>query len=303
MAYALWHRVMKHNPANPNWPDRDRFVLSAGHASMLLYSLLHLTGYDLPLDEVKAFRQWGSATPGHPEASHTPGVEVTTGPLGAGFSMAVGMALAERWLAAHYNREGHAIVDHHTYGICSDGDLMEGVASEAASLAGTLGLGKLIFLYDDNNITIDGETHLSFTEDVGMRFEAYGWHVQKIADGNDLAAIESALSAARAESSRPSLIAVKTRIGEGSPNKAGKAAAHGSPLGADEVAATREALGWPADKPFHVPGEVRESMGAARDRGAQAEAEWNARFEAYRAAQPALAAEFERAIAGQLPEG
>lgn len=302
MAYALWHRVMKHNPANPNWADRDRFVLSAGHASMLLYSLLHLTGYDLPLDQVKAFRQWDSATPGHPEANHTPGVEATTGPLGAGFSMAVGMALAERWLAAHFNRDGHAIVDHHTYGICSDGDLMEGVASEAASLAGTLGLGKLIFLYDDNNITIDGETHLSFTEDVGARFEAYGWHVEHIADGNDLAAIEAALSAARSETSRPSLIAVKTRIGEGSPNKAGKAAAHGSPLGADEVALTREALGWPGD-PFHVPGEVRESMGAARERGAQAEAEWKARFDAYRATHPTLAAEFERAIAGQLPDG
>jgi transketolase len=303
MAYALWHRVMKHNPANPNWPDRDRFVLSAGHASMLLYSLLHLTGYDLPLEQIKAFRQWESATPGHPEASHTPGVEVTTGPLGAGFSMAVGMALAERWLAAHFNREGHAIVDHYTYGICSDGDLMEGVAAEAASLAGTLGLGKLIFFYDDNNITIDGETSLSFTEDVGQRFEAYGWHVQHVADGADLDAIESALKAARAEGSRPSLIAVKTRIGEGSPNKVGKAAAHGSPLGGDEVTLTREALGWPSNEPFHVPGEVRESMGAARERGAKAEAEWKARFDAYRGAHPALAAEFERSIAGQLPEG
>ena len=302
MAYVLWQRVMNHNPANPNWPDRDRFVLSAGHASMLLYSLLHLTGYDLPLDQVKAFRQWGSATPGHPEANHTPGVEVTTGPLGAGFSMAVGFALAERWLAARYNREDHAIVDHHTYGICSDGDLMEGVASEAASLAGTLGLGKLIFLYDDNNITIDGETHLSFTEDVGMRFEAYGWHVQHI-DGSDITAVERALQQARSETTRPSLIAAKTRIGEGSPNKVGSASAHGSPLGADEVGLTREALGWPADKSFHVPGEVREHMGTARDRGAKAESEWTNRFEAYRAAHPALAAEFERAIAGQLPEG
>ena len=302
MAYTLWAQFLRHSPANPAWVDRDRFVLSAGHASMLIYGLLHLTGYDVSLDEIKAFRQWGSSTPGHPEAGHTPGVEVTTGPLGAGFSMAVGMAIAEAWLAERYNRPGYSVVDHYTYGICSDGDLMEGVASEAASLAGTLKLGKLVFLYDDNNITIDGRASLSFTEDVGQRFEAYGWQVLR-AEGTNMEGIAAALREARADTSRPSLVIVKTRIAEGSPNKADTSGAHGSPLGADEARLTREALGWPLDKPFHIPGEVRESMGAARERGSALEAEWQTRFDAYSAAHPDLAREFKRIMAGDLPEG
>ncbi|MDZ7727154.1 MAG: transketolase [Dehalococcoidia bacterium] len=302
MGYELWTRHMKHNPANPDWPDRDRFVLSAGHASMLLYALLHLSGYPLSLDELKAFRQWESETPGHPEAGHTQGVEVTTGPLGAGFSMAVGMAIAEAYLGAYFNRDDHRVVDHYTYGICSDGDLMEGVASEAASLAGTLGLGKLIFLYDDNRVTIDGETDLSFTEDVGKRFEAYGWQVQHI-DGNDLAQVSAALESARSDQDRPSLIVARTTIGHGSPNKAGKAAAHGAPLGPDEARETKEALGWPTDAPYHVPGEVREAFGQVQERGKAAEAEWDTRFAAWAAAYPELADEWRRWQEGTLPEG
>ncbi len=302
MAYALWTRFLKHNPANPDWPDRDRFVLSAGHASMLLYSLLHLSGYDLDMDEIRRFRQWESKTPGHPESGHTPGVEVTTGPLGAGFSMAVGLAIAERWQAARYNTNGHTVVDHYTYGICSDGDLMEGVASEAASLAGTLGLGKLIFLYDDNGITIDGGTDLAFKEDVGMRFRAYGWHVEEV-DGGDVEMVTRAVDAAREDSLRPSLIIAGTRIGEGSPNKAGTAAAHGTALGEDEVQLTKDALDWPQEPAFHIPPSVQERFRQALDEGARAEAEWQERFDAFAADHPELADEFRRSHKGILPEG
>lgn len=301
MAYVLWNQFLKHNPLNPDWADRDRFVLSAGHASMLLYSLLHLTGYDLPIDELVAFRQWGSATPGHPEAGHTPGVEVTTGPLGAGFSMAVGMAIAEAWLSARFNQPGHAVVDHYTYGICSDGDLMEGVASEAASLAGTLRLGKLIFLYDDNKVTIDGATDLTFTEDVGKRFDSYGWQVLR-ADGQDTRELAAVIASAQADASRPTLVIVRTRIGEGSPNKVGKSSAHGSPLGPEEAALTRAALGWGDRPPFYVPGDVHEALDA-RATGQATEAEWGARFAAYSAAFPELAAEWQRTHSGALPEG
>jgi transketolase len=302
MAYTLWTRFLRHNPKNPAWPDRDRFVLSAGHASMLHYALLHLTGYDLGLDEIKNFRQWGSATPGHPEAGHTPGIEVTTGPLGAGFSMAVGLALAERWLAARFNRPGHTIVDHYTYGICSDGDLMEGVSAEAASLAGTLGLGKLIFLYDDNGITIDGETDLTFREDVGMRFRAYGWQVEEV-DGKDLDMVSKAIQAAQEDSFRPSLIIAHTQIGEGSPNKVGSPSAHGSPLGADEVKLTKEALGWPQEPPFLVPPEARQVFERALEQGPAEEAEWQRHFEAYAKEYPELADEWRRGLLGMLPEG
>ena len=250
MAYVLWTRFLKHNPNDPQWRNRDRFVLSAGHGSMLLYALLHLTGYDLPLDELKNFRQWGSKTPGHPENFLTPGVETTTGPLGQGLANGVGMAIAERFLAAQFNQPGFPLVDHYTYAIVSDGDLMEGISHEAASLAGHLGLGKLIYLYDDNQISIDGSTDLAFTEDVEKRFEAYGWHVQHVDDGNDLDAVAAALEQARAETGRPSLIAVQTIIGFGSPNKAGSEKAHGSPLGEDEVTLTKRNLGWPDDQFF-----------------------------------------------------
>ena len=302
MAYVLWTRFLRHNPSNPNWPDRDRFVLSAGHASMLLYSLLHLTGYDLPLEELKRFRQWGSKTPGHPERGITPGVEVTTGPLGAGFANGVGLAIAERMLAARFNRPGHEIVDHYTYAICSDGDLMEGVASEAASLAGTLRLGKLIYLYDDNGISIEGSTDLAFREDAGRRFEAYGWHVQHV-DGDDLDAIEVAIAAARAETERPSLIAVRTTIAFGSPNKAGSADAHGSPLGTDEVAATKRALGWPEAPPFHIPDGVLDQFRQSLDRGRAWEGEWQERLDAYAREYPAEAEAWRQALAGELPDG
>ena len=301
MAYALWSRFLKHNPANPTWADRDRFVLSAGHASLLLYSLLALTGYDLQLEELEQFRQWGSRTPGHPESLETPGVEITTGPLGAGFSMGVGMALAERHLAAQFNRPGHTIVDHYTYGICSDGDLMEGVASEAASLAGTWGLGKLIYLYDDNGITIEGETSLAFTEDVGKRFGAYGWHVIPV-DGNDMADVLDGLERARKEERRPSLIVAKTTIGYGSPHKAGTAEAHSNPLGEDEVRLTKQALGWPVDSSFFVPEEVLAEFRKAVPRGEKAEAEWSSRFAAYASAYPAEAALFQRTQTAGLPE-
>ncbi|MGB9593200.1 MAG: transketolase, partial [Anaerolineae bacterium] len=252
MAYILWNRFLKHNPRNPHWPDRDRFVLSAGHASMLLYSLLHLTGYDLSLDDILNFRQWGSRTPGHPEYGHTPGVEATTGPLGQGISHAVGMAIAEAHLAARFNRPGYRIVDHRTYLLASDGDLMEGVASEACSLAGHLRLGKLIVLYDANRISLAGSTDLTFTEDVAKRFRAYGWHVQRVDDGNDLAAIEAAIRKAKAQRTRPSLILVRTILGYGAPNKQNTFEAHGAPLGADELRAAKEALGWPPE-PFHIP--------------------------------------------------
>jgi len=305
MAYVLWTRHLRHNPTDPQWVDRDRFVLSAGHGSMLLYSLLHLTGYDLPLEEIKNFRQWGSITPGHPEVHETPGVETTTGPLGQGFGNGVGMAIAERYLAAHFNDYPGAdgeLVDHYTYGIVSDGDLMEGVASEAASLAGHLGLGKLIYLYDDNEISIDGSTDIAFTEDVEKRFDAYGWHVVTIEDGNDLKAIDRAILEAKAETDRPSLIVVKTSIGYGSPNQQDTAAAHGSPLGADEVDLTKENLGWPTDKTFHIPDDVREHMRASVDQGAALQAQWNGRYQQFRVESPDAADRFDAWMAGELPD-
>ncbi len=303
MAYVLWTRFLRHNPANPAWPDRDRFVLSAGHGSMLLYALLHLTGYDLGLADLQQFRQWGSRTPGHPEHGLTPGVETTTGPLGQGFANGVGMAIAERWLAAQFNRPGHPIVDHYTYAIVSDGDLMEGVASEAASLAGHLKLGKLIYLYDQNQISIDGSTDLAFTEDVGRRFEAYGWHVQRIADGNDLDAVETAIRAAQAETSRASLIMCRTHIGFGSPNRQDTNKAHGEPLGEDEVKLTKQRLGWPEAPPFLVPEDVQQEFRRAVERGKRWEAEWRKRCEAHAAAFPAEAARWEGFMSGQLPDG
>jgi transketolase len=303
MAYVLWTRILRHNPANPAWPDRDRFVLSAGHGSMLLYALLHLTGYDLGLEDLQQFRQWESRTPGHPEHGLTPGVETTTGPLGQGFANGVGMAIAERWLAAQFNRPGHPIVDHFTYAIVSDGDLMEGVASEAASLAGHLKLGKLIYLYDDNKISIDGSTDLAFTEDVGRRFEAYGWHVQTLPDGNDLAAVDHAIRAARAETTRPSLVVCRTHIGFGSPNRQGTNKAHGEPLGEEEVALTKQKLGWPESPSFFVPDDVRAEFRKAVDRGKAAEAEWRRRYESYAAAFPAEAARWELFMSGRLPDG
>ena len=302
MAYVLWTRFLKHNPADPGWPDRDRFVLSAGHGSMLLYALLHLTGYDLSLDEIRRFRQWGSRTPGHPELGLTPGVETTTGPLGQGFANAVGMAIAEAHLAARINRPGFPIVDHHTYVLASDGDLMEGISHEAASLAGHLGLGRLICLYDSNGVSIDGPTTLTFTEDVAARFIAYGWHVQRI-DGHDLAAVAGALAAARAETARPSLIIARTRIGFGSPNRQGTAKAHGEPLGEEEVRLTKERLGWPPDLRFHIPAEVRARLGEALARGEAWQADWNERLAAYRRAHSDLAAELGRAFSRELPAG
>jgi transketolase len=303
LAYVLWTRFLKHNPANPHWPDRDRFVLSAGHGSMLLYSLLHLTGYDLPLDALKQFRQWGSPTPGHPEYGMTPGVEATTGPLGQGFANGVGMAIAEAFLAERFNRPGHTIVEHYTYAIVSDGDLMEGVASEAASLAGHLQLGKLIYLYDDNGISIDGSTDFTFTEQVDKRFNAYGWHVQKIADGNDLPAIDAALRAAQAERTKPSLIIVRTHIAYGSPGKQDKAEAHGAPLGAEEVKRTKEFFGWPQEPTFCLPEEALAHFRLAVDRGQIWEAEWQSRFAFYAAAHPDLAAKWQRALQRELPLG
>jgi transketolase len=303
MAYVLWTRFLKHNPRNPKWPDRDRFVLSAGHGSMLLYALLHLTGYELTLDDIQHFRQWESKTPGHPEVGVTPGVETTTGPLGQGFANGVGMAIAERHLAAEFNRPGHTIVDHYTYAIVSDGDLMEGVASEAASLAGHLRLGKLITLYDDNHISIDGSTSLAFTEDVGRRFEAYGWDVHSVADGNDLAAVEDAIRAAQAETSRSSLILCRTHIGYGSPNKQDSSKAHGEPLGEDEVKLTKERLGWPLTPVFLVPEEARQEFRKAVERGKAREREWQQRFSAYAAAFPDEAARWEQYMSGKLPQG
>jgi transketolase len=303
MAYVLWTRFLKHHPANPDWFDRDRFVLSAGHGSMLLYSLLHVTGYALPLEQIKQFRQWGSMTPGHPERGLTPGVETTTGPLGQGFGNGVGLAMAEVHLAARYNRPGFNIVDHHTYGIVSDGDLMEGIASEAASLAGHLQLGKLIYLYDNNHVTLSAGTPISFTEDCARRFDAYGWHTQAVADGNDLAAIEHALHNARAETQRPSLILVRTHLGYGSPHKQDTFEAHGSPLGAEEVRLTKENLGWPAEPPFYIPEPVRAHFLQAVERGARAEAVWNDRFSAYAQAFPQLAGELQQRMRGELPAG
>jgi transketolase len=302
MAYVLWNRFLRHNPLNPRWPDRDRFVLSAGHGSMLLYSLLHLTGYDLSLEELKNFRQWESRTPGHPEYTLTPGVETTTGPLGQGFANGVGMAIVERFLAARFNRPGHVIVDHYTYGIVSDGDLMEGVSHEAASLAGHLGLGKLIYLYDDNRISIEGSTDLTFTEDRAARFEAYRWHVQTVEDGNNLEAIENAITSARNETDRPSLIAVRTHIGYGSPNKQDAAVAHGEPLGPEELRLTKENLGWPIDPPFFIPEEALSHFRKAIDKGGALQDKWKERFRAYEEAYPELAMEWNRGMSGALPE-
>ncbi len=301
MAYVLWDRFIRHNPRNPQWFNRDRFILSAGHGSALMYSLLHMTGYDLPMDELRDFRQWDSKTPGHPEYGLTPGVDATTGPLGQGFAMGVGMALAERFLAATYNTDDCTLVEHYTYAIVSDGDLMEGIASEAASLAGTQKLGKLIYLYDDNCISIEGSTDLAFTEDVEARFRAYDWHVQRVEDGNDIEAIAQAIVAAQAETERPSLIMVKTQIGYGSP-KQDQASAHGEPLGEEALAATRQKLGWPAEPRFHVPEEAARHMGTAVERGAQLEADWSGMVETYRSSHPDLAASFDTCISGQLPE-
>jgi transketolase len=302
IAYLLFHKLMKHDPTDPKWIDRDRFVLSNGHASALLYGALHLSGYDLPMSQLEQFRQWDSHTPGHPEYGDTPGVEVTTGPLGQGFGMAVGMAVAEKHMAAVYNRDTYNIVDHHTYVLCGDGDLMEGISHETASLAGTLGLGKLIVLYDDNLISLDGPTELSFTEDVAKRFEAYHWHVQHVADGNDLVAIEAAILAAKAETTRPSMIRVRTVIGYGSP-KAGTNKAHGEALGPEATKATKKNLGWPEDKSFYVPDEARKNWDTIKLRGKDVHAEWTAEFEEYSKAYPEPSAEFDRTIKAKLAEG
>ena len=303
MAYVLWTRFLQHNPHNPHWFNRDRFVLSAGHGSMLLYSLLYLTGYDLPLDQLKQFRQWGSDTPGHPERGVTPGVETTTGPLGQGFGNGVGMAIAEAYLSARYNRPGFDLIHHFTYGLVGDGDLMEGVAAEAASLAGHLKLGKLIYLYDDNHITLAASTQLSFTEDRAQRFAAYGWHTQSIDDGNDVDAMDRAIRAAQQETERPSLILVRTHIGYGSPHKQDTFAAHGSPLGEDEVGLTKENLGWPVDPLFLVPDSVKQHCRQVVHRGQQAEADWNEKFAAYEQQYPELARELRLLIVGELPPG
>src|SRR5215469_2814254 len=302
IAYLLYHKYMKHDPAAPKWIDRDRFILSNGHASALLYGSLYLSGYDLPLSQLEQFRQWGSHTAGHPERGEAPGVEVTTGPLGQGFAMAVGMATAEKHLAAVYNRDTYNIIDHHTYVLCGDGDLMEGISHEAASLAGTLGLGKLIVLYDDNLISLDGPTELSFTENVTLRFEGYNWHVQMVHDGNDLVAIEQAIAAAKAETTRPSLIRVRTVIGFGSP-KAGTNKVHGEALGADAVKATKKNLGWPEDKTFFVPEDAAKNWGTIKLRGKDARHEWDDEFAEYEKAYPEPAAEFERVVKGEMTAG
>jgi len=302
-AFVLWTRFLKHNPADPAWPDRDRFVLSCGHASMLQYALLHLSGYDLPLEQLRNFRQWGSRTPGHPERGHTVGVETTTGPLGQGVGNAVGMAIAERILADRFNRPGLNVVDHRVWGFVSDGDVMEGVGSEAASLAGHLRLGKLNLIYDDNHITIDGETSLAFSEDVGRRFEAYGWHVQRVANGNDLDAITTALEAARDETIRPSLVVLRTHIADPAPTKRDTAEAHGAPLGADEVRRTKEIMGWPPEPPFYLPEEAYEPWKAASQDGARAQAEWSQWLGRYEAEHPTEASELRRRLAGELPDG
>ena len=301
MAHVLWSRHLKHSPHQPAWPDRDRFVLSAGHGSMLLYALLHLAGYDLPIEEIENFRQWDSRTPGHPEFGHTPGVETTTGPLGQGFANGVGMAIAEHHLAARFNRPGFELFDHFTYGIVSDGDLMEGISHEAASLAGHLGLGKLIYLYDDNSISIDGSTELAFTEDVPRRFEAYGWHVQTVDDGNDLDAIDRALAAAKSETERPSIICVKTIIGFGSPSKQNTAASHGSPLGEEEVSRTKQNLGWPLEPTFYIPDEVAAKTALAIEKGKDLVAAWNELFERYTEEYPEEGAQLSRFLSGDLP--
>jgi transketolase len=302
LAYLLFHKVMKHNPKHSKWPDRDRFVLSNGHASALLYSVLHLSGYNITLDDMKSFRQWHSKTPGHPEYGETDGVEVTTGPLGQGIAMSIGLAIAEKHLAAVYNKPGFEIVNHHTYVLCGDGDMMEGVSHEACALAGTLGLGKLIVFYDDNLVSLDGPTELSYTDDVLKRFEAYHWHTQRVADGNDLNAIEAAIEAAKAETGKPSFIAVRTVIGYGSP-KAGTNKVHGEALGPEETAATKRFFGFPEDQSFYIPDDALANWRKAIDRGKAAEAEWNDLFAKYKAANPELAAEFERTQKGVRKEG
>jgi transketolase len=303
LSYVLWTKLLRHNPTNPAWPDRDRFILSAGHGSMLLYSLLHLTGYDLSLDEIKQFRQWNSRTPGHPESHLLPGVEATTGPLGQGMANAVGFAIAEAHLAARFNRPGHEIVNHYTWTLAGDGDLMEGVSAEASSLAGHLGLGKLIAIYDSNRISLAGTTSLIFTEDVAGRYAAYGWQVLHVNDGNDLAAVEQALVAARQERGRPSLVIARTHIGYGAPHKQDTFHAHGAPLGPEELRAAKENLGWQTEPSFLIPPEAHAHFRRAVARGQAAEREWTERFEAYRHAYPTEAAEFERVMAGKLPDG
>jgi transketolase len=302
MAHVLWTRCLRHNPANPSWPNRDRFILSAGHGSALLYSLLHLTGYDLPLDELKSFRQWGSKTPGHPEHGLTPGVEATSGPLGQGFGMGVGMAMAARFLGGCFNRPDFTVIDPFIYALVSDGDLMEGVASEAASLAGTLGLGRLIYLYDDNRITIDGDTSITFREDVARRFEGYHWHVQRLEEDTDLDAIEAAIRNAQEEEGRPSLVIVRTHIGYGSPRQ-DSPKAHGEPLGPEATRETKERAGWPLEPPFHIPEEALACFREALKRGAGLEEEWQERFEAYRRAFPEQAGRFERQFRSEPAEG
>src|SRR5687768_15287979 len=302
-AYALWMRHLRHDPADPRWPDRDRFVLSCGHASMLIYSLLHLTGYDLSLDDLIQFRQWDSRTPGHPEVHVTPGVETTTGPLGQGVANSVGMAMAERWLAHRFNRPGHTVVDHRTWVFCSDGDLQEGVGNEAAELAGHHKLNKLCWIFDDNRITIEGGTELSTSTDQGKRFEAYGWNVLRVDDGNDVAAIDAALTAAAASTDKPTLVILRTVIGWGSPNKAGHHSAHGAALGADEVKLTKTALGYPSHEPFHLDPKAVAGWRGALDRGASLRQDWSRRLAAYERTHPAEAAELERLASGRLPDG
>jgi len=305
-AYVLWTKILKHNPQNPDWPDRDRFVLSGGHASMLLYSLLYLTGYDLSLDDLKNFRQWESKTPGHPESVHTPGVETTTGPLGQGFANAVGMALAEQYIATFFNRQDNKIIDHYTYMFCGDGDMMEGISSEAASLAGHLGLSKLICIYDDNKISIEGSTDIAFTEDVALRFKSYNWHVikvddGKVDDGNDIDSIKNALEESKAETKRPSMIMLRTQIAFGSPNKQGSSDAHGAPLGKEEVRLTKEGFGFPVDDSFHVPKEVLDLCRECVERGETAQSHWQNKFDAYETVYPDLAEQWTHAIKGNLP--
>ncbi|MDN4523283.1 transketolase [Fictibacillus fluitans] len=302
MAYSLWTKFMNHNPENPQWFNRDRFVLSAGHGSMLLYSLLHLSGYDLSMDDLKEFRQWGSKTPGHPEYRHTAGVDATTGPLGQGIAMAVGMAMAERHLAATYNKDGFDLVDHYTYSICGDGDLMEGVSAEAASLAGHLGLGKLVVMYDSNDISLDGDLDLSFSESVEDRFKAYGWQVIRVEDGTDLKEIENAIAEAKKDTNHPTLIEVKTVIGFGSPNKSGKSASHGAPLGTDEVKLTKEAYDWVFEEDFYVPDEVRDHFATVKEENQKKEAEWNDLFARYEKEHSEAAAQLKLAMDNKLPE-
>ncbi|MDT8368373.1 MAG: transketolase [Longimicrobiales bacterium] len=303
VAYRLFTHHLRHDPSDPGWIDRDRFVLSVGHASMLLYSVLHLSGYEVSLDDIRAFRQWGSRTPGHPEVGHTPGVETTTGPLGQGVANSVGMALAERWLAARFNRPGHDIVDHRTIALCSDGDLMEGISHEAAEFAGHQRLGKLTWIWDDNRITIEGSTDLATSSDQAKRFEGYGWHVVRVDDGEDLAAIDAALDAARAETERPTLVILRTTIAPGAPTKEGTAGSHGAPLGVEEIAGAKRAYGYPSTDTFHIPPEASTEWAKVKTRGADAHAAWHARFEAYREAFPEEADEYLRTMRGELPDG